>query len=67
MILPHGNTGNRNAAKGKVENLACFISIPITQSQKQQIREAANTAGVGIAQFCRDCITSEMEKPNAQE
>lgn len=53
---PHGNTGNRSAAKPASERADCSTAVRSTRAEREAWDAAAEAQGVKLSQWARDAL-----------
>lgn len=60
---PHGNTGNRNAAKPEADRLTAGPAITIRGVPERGLyAKAASKRGLKLAEWCREALAEKLER-----
>lgn len=60
---PHGNTGNRNAAKPEAERLSAGPAITIRGVPERGLyAKAASKRGLKLAEWCREALAEKLAR-----
>ena len=60
---PHGNTGNRNAAKPEAERLTAGPAITIRGVPERGLyAKAASKRGLKLAEWCREALAEKLAR-----
>jgi len=60
---PHGNTGNRNAAKPEADRLTSAPAISIRGVRERGLyAKAASKRGMKLAEWCREALAEKLAR-----
>ncbi len=63
MTKPHGNTGNRNAAKPEEERITSAPAITIRGAWNRGLyAKAASKRGLKLAEWCREALEEKLAR-----